>query len=526
MAEEQIVISRAEYESLLAANARLAQAVRNLEEQLRLARKQRFGSKSEQSKYDDGSEQLGMELLFNEVEFYADHTDPTEIVEPEVAVVKTPRQKKHATNDAKLPENIETEIVIRDVPESERVCPQCGTQMRLIGEDVVRRLKIVPAKVVLVETHLPRYACANCEQNDITTPVVSAASVPGFFPGSMATPEAVAWIAVQKYVMYSPLYRQEQELCRMGVQLSRQTMSKWLSLACKEYLQPIYELLKKRVQAADICHADETPLQVLNEPNRTPQQKSYIWLFRTGKYAEHPAIVYEYHETRKAEHPKAFFRDFKGYVHTDGYAGYHDLPEGVTVVGCMAHARRKFDEALKAISANDRASSKAVKGKRYCDALFALEDKWQSLTPEERYEQRQKQSVPLLTEFRQWLEGLHPAPKSAFGRAVAYTLEQWPWLCNYLLDGRLEISNNLAERSVKPFVMGRKNFLFANTPGGAHDSAILYSLVETAKASGLDPYRYLVSVMTTAPMLDLSDELQVQRLLPVPASAECKTMEN
>ncbi len=123
-----------------------------------------------------------------------------------------------------------------------------------------------------------------------------------------------------------------------------------------------------------------------------------------------PAIVYEYHETRKAEHPKTFFRDFKGYVHTDGYAGYHDLPEGVTVVGCMAHARRKFDEALKAISANDRASSKAMKGKRYCDALFALEDKWQSLTPAERYKQRQQQSLALLTEFRQWLEGLHPAP--------------------------------------------------------------------------------------------------------------------
>lgn len=526
MSEEQIVVPRAEYESLLATNARLAQAVQNLEEQLRLARRQRFGTKSEQSKYDDGSEQLGMELVFNEVEFYADHTDPTEAVEPELTVVKAPKQKKHATNKEKLPENIETEVVIRDVPESERICPQCGTQMRSIGEDVVRRLKIVPAKVVIVETHLPRYACANCEQNDITTPVVSASSTPGFLPGSMATPEAVAWVIVQKYVMYSPLYRLEQELSRMGVQLSRQTMSKWLTLACEKYLKPIYALLKKRVQAAAICHADETTLQVLHEPNRSPQQKSYMWLFRTGKYAEHPAIVYEYHETRRAEHPQAFFRDFKGYVHTDGYAGYHDLPEGITVVGCMAHARRKFDEALKAISPNDRASSKAMKGKRYCDALFSLEDKWESLTPAERYEQRQKQSAPLLTEFHEWLESLHPSPKSAFGRAVAYTLEQWPWLCNYLLDGRLEISNNLAERSVKPFVMGRKNFLFANTPSGARDSAILYSLVETAKEWGLNPYRYLVSVLNAAPLLDLSDEQQVEQLMPEVLLAGCGTMKN
>ena len=441
----------------MATNARLAQAVQNLEEQLRLARNQLFGTKSEQNKYDDGSEQLGMELLFNEVEFYADHTDPAETVEQEVTVVKAPKQKKHATNDAKLPEDIETEVVIRDVPEDERGCPQCGEQMRWIGEDIVRRLKIVPARVILVETHLQRYACANCEKNDITTPVVAADPASSFLPGGMATPESVAWVIVQKYVMCSPLYRLEQEMRRMGVQLSRQTMSQWLTNACDAYLAPIYALLKKRVQAADVCHADETPLQVLHEPNCAPQQKSSMWLVRTGKYAVHPAIVYEYHETRKAEHPKTFFRDFKGYVHTDGYAGYHNLPEGVTVVGCMAHARRTFDEALKAISVGDRASSKAMKGKRYCDTLFALEDKWKDLTPTERYEQRQKQSVPLLTEFDQWLEGLHPSPKSAFDRAVAYTLKQWPWLCNYLLDGKLEISNNLAERSVKPFVMGRKN---------------------------------------------------------------------
>lgn len=512
MSDEQIVISKAEYESLLATNARLSQAVQSLEEQLRLARIQRFGSKSEQSKYDDGSEQLGMEMVFNEAEFYADLTGNS-APEPEVVVTKTVKPKKHATNNDKLPENVEVEVVVRDVPEADRICPQCGEEMRKIGEDVVRRLKIVPAKVVVVETHLPRYACANCEKNDVTTPVVSE-SADAFLPGSMATPEAVAWVAVQKYVMCSPLYRLEQELQRMGVQLSRQTMSKWLSLTCRKYLAPVYELLRKRVQSADICHADETTLQVLHEPNRTPQQKSYMWLFRTGKYAEHPAVVYEYHETRKAEHPKTFFKDYKGYVHTDGYAGYHDLPEAVTVVGCWAHARRKFDEALKVISVNDRASSKPAKGKRYCDALFALEEKWKDLPPEERFELRQAQARLILDEFHQWLTGLRRSDKNAFGKAVGYTLEQWPWLCNYLKDGRLEISNNLGERSIKPFVMGRKNFLFANTPSGAKDSAILYSLIETAKAADVDPYKYLVHILTLAPLLNLHDEHEVEKLLP------------
>ena len=406
------------------------------------------------------------------------------------------------------------EVVVRDVTEEERVCPQCGAEMQKIGEDVVRHLKIVPAKVVIVETHTPRYACAACEKTNTSTPVVSAPTDTAFLSGSMATPEAVAWVIEQKYVMCSPLYRIEHELQRMGVQLSRQTMSKWLSLAVKKYLTPVYGLLRKHVQSAEIRHADETTVQVLHEPNRTAQQKSYMWLFRTGKYAEHPAVVYEYHETRKADHAKTFLKGCQGYVHTDGYAGYHNLPAGITVVGCWAHARRKFDEALKAVSANDKTSSKAAKGKHYCDALFALEDQWKDLTPEERFERRQKQAKPLLEEIHSWLAQLGPSPKSAFGRAVAYTLEQWPWLCNYLLDGRLEISNNRAERSIKPFVMGRKNFLFANTPSGAKDSAIHYSLVETAKEVGLDPYKYLVHVLTLAPTLDLTSEKEVEKLMP------------
>lgn len=522
MTQETVVISRAEYEelqSLKQENARLAQALLNLQEQIRLANEQRFGRKSEQSKYDDGSEQLTMDLLFNEVEAISDIA-PTP-AEPDLSIVKAHKRKKHATNDEKLPEDAEIEIVTMELPAEERLCPECGDEMREIGEEVTRKLKIVPAKIVVVETHRKTYACANCEKNNIMTPIKTAPGGSGFLPGSMCLPEAVAYIMVQKYMMYSPLYRLEQEFERMGIELTRQTMSSWLIRATDRYLKPVYNLLKENLLKEDILHADETTLQVLHEPGREAKQKSYMWLYRAGRAAKHPIMIYEYQETRKAEHPKNFLNGYAGYLHTDGYAGYHALPPEIAVVGCWAHARRKFDEALKVITPNDRASSKAMKGKRYCDALFALEDKLNERTPQERAEKRKDLAEPILTEFRGWLQSVHPAPKSVMGRAVAYALEQWPYLTNYLKDGRLELSNNRAERSVKPFVMGRKNFLFANTPGGAKTSAIIYSLIETAKESGLDPYRYLTWLMTTAPSLDLKDFVHVSSLLPQNAPDIC-----
>lgn len=521
MAEETVVISRCEYEELKAENIRLSQMLVTLQEQIRLANKHRFGRSSEQSKYDNGSEQLCMDLVFNEAEVTSDLKKPSE--EPELTKVKAHTRKKHATNEEKLPEDVEIEVVTKDLSPEERICSQCGEEMRPIGEEITRKVKIIPAKVVVVETHRKTYACENCEKNEISTPIKKAPAELVFLPGCMCLPEAVAYIMTQKYVMHTPLYRLEQDFKRMGIELSRQTMSSWLIKATERYLDSVYNLLKRILLTHDILHADETTMQVLHEPQRQAQQKSYMWLYCTGRDAEHPIVIYEYHETRKAEHPKHFLAGYTGYLHTDGYAGYHDLPPNITVVGCWAHARRKFDEAVNAISPSDRASAKVMQGKRFCDALFAVEDKLKDLPPEERKIKRGEQAAPILAEFQRWLESVHPAPKSAFGRAVAYTLEQWKWLTNYLLDGRLELSNNRAERSVKPFVMGRKNWLFANTPSGAKSSATVYSLIETALANNLDSYHYLTWLMTTASSLDLTDEAQVAMLLPQNAPDTCKT---
>ena len=521
MNNDTVTISREEYESLKKANAELTMQVNWLTEQITLARKQRFGSSSEQSKYDDGSEQLS--FLFNEAEVYAASAKAT----PEVdltTVKEHSRKKKRITSAADLPEDIETEIVERTLSDEELVCPQCGNQMTEIGQDVIRRLKIVPAKFVVVETHIHRYACGNCQQNAENTPVVSAKDDPPVIPGGNATPEAVAYLATEKFVMHSPLYRMEQQFKSSGIPLSRQTMSNWLLKSSELWLEPLWQQMKTQLLQNDILHADETTLQVLNEPGRKAKDKSYMWLYRTGRTAEQQLVLYEYQETRGAEHPETFLRGYKGYLHTDGYAVYHKLPKDIRVVGCMAHARRKFDEALKAIPEADRKGSAAERGVQYFDVLFNIEEKLDEmdLTDEERTVRRREMAEKPLAELHDWAFRLNAAPKSALGKAAHYTREQWPWLIAYLEDGRLEISNNRAERSIKPFVMSRKNFLFANTPNGAKASSIYFSLIETAKENGLDPYRYLVWVLTNAPWQDMNDPVQVDMLLPMNAPEECR----
>ncbi|MDD4496012.1 MAG: IS66 family transposase, partial [Eubacteriales bacterium] len=350
--------------------------------------------------------------------------------------------------------------------------------------------KLISAKAVIVEHVRYTYACRNCAKTGINVPIIKAPMSEPVMKGSFASPEAVAHLMTQQFVLGVPLYRQEQDFARQGILLSRQTMSNWLIRCSKTWLEPIYELLKQRLLTRDVLHADETTVQVLREPGKAAQSKSYMWLYRTSGDAEHPIVLFEYQPDRKKQRPKDFLNGFKGYLHTDGYAGYHSLPEGITVVGCLAHARRKFDEALKLVPPGKRGNSGPLIGKQFCDRLFAMEKEWAELPPEERLGKRRKLEKPVLDEFSAWLKHQHPT-KSAFGQAVSYTQGQWVYLVRYLLDGRLEISNNRAERSIKPFVISRKNFLFANTPGGAKSSAVIFSLIETAKENGLNSYEYL-----------------------------------
>lgn len=281
------------------------------------------------------------------------------------------------------------------------------------------------------------------------------------------------------------------------------------------WLHYIYDRMYDHLLEQDILHADETTLQVLSEQGRFATSSLYIWLYRTGREGP-PNILYNYQQTRAGKHPREFLSEFKGYLHVDGYAGYNGLSD-VTLVGCWAHARRKFDEALKALPASARSTSVTAKeGLDFCNQLFAIEREAKDATPEERYIIRLERSQPVLDAFSVWLREQTPKvlPKSALGKAIKYCRNQWEKLEVFLEDGRLEIDNNRSERSIKPFVIGRKNWMFANTARGARSSAIIYSIVETAKENGLNPFNYLTYLFEKLPNIDITDEKELNHLLP------------
>ena len=534
--EEMVTISRAEYERLQQENAQLeakfaardqeqAQVITSLTlqnewllEQLKLSKKKLFGRSSEQA------EQMVMDqlsLTMNEVEAYIFGMNSAGKAP---VAVKAHEHKRQSGNVLDVvPEGTPTEVVEHRLPENELTCSACGSQMVEIGKEVRRSLMMKPAEFWVREDVYYTYACKNCEQETGEANIVKAAKEPALLPGSFASAEAVAYLAAQKFVMYSPLYRLQQEFERHGLKLSRQTMANWLLNTSEKWLQPIYDTLREQLCKEPMLHADETTLQVLKEPGRSSTSKSYMWLYRTSGCAKQAVVLYEYQPTRKAEHAVAFLKGFSGWLHADGYQGYHKLPGNIRVVGCWAHARRKFDEALQTLPKEMQKDSPAAIGECYCSRLFKLEQAFAELTPEERYEKRLEQEKPVLDALLSWANEMQAktAPKSALGRAIHYLLEQWPYLARYLEDGRLELSNNRAERSIKPFVMGRKNWLFANTPGGAQASAMIYSLIETAKENKLDPYKYLLWVLQSAPGLSQADEFWAEKLLPANAPQEC-----
>ena len=482
--------------------------VKFYETQFRLQKHRQYGAKSEKSEYDQLS-------VFNE----AEATTEESTAEPELREVqKHFRKRKRLVND-KLPENLPIEIVEHNLSESAKDCPKCGEFLHIIGRGEKRReLVIIPAQVKIREHVSKTYACRNCEKNAVEpgeTTIIKAGLPAPVIKGSFASPEAIAHIMYQKFVMGAPLYRQEQDWQRQGILLTRQTMSNWLIKVTEDYLEPIYKLLHEKLLKHSVLHSDETTLQVLHEPGKTPQSKSSMWLYRTGGDAEFPIVLYEYQRDKKAVRPAEFLKNFEGYLHCDGAAYYHSLPSEIIIVGCLAHARRKFDEALKSMPKKDRAETNVAKGKQYCDQLFELERSFADLSPDERYEKRQEFSKLLLAEFFTWAEKFSQMTKTPLGKAVHYALSQRKYLGNFLLDGRIEISNNRAERSIKPFVISRKNFLFANTPRGARASAIMFSIIETAKENGLNPFKYIVYVLKQASLLDFcNDQGLFTSLLP------------
>ena len=478
------------------------------EEQLRRAKQQKFGSSSEKTA---DAAQIS---LFNEAEAESTLAGEEPSLE-EIQEEKAARKKKPTGKKEKMTRDLPTVVIDYTLSEGEQDCPQCGEHLHEMKTIVRKELTIVPATIHVTERIQHVYTCRTCETKEIKTPVIYAPMPTPVLTNSVASPSLVAHIMAKKYVEAVPLYRQEQQLRRYGFDISRQTMSNWVVRTSELWLKSLYQRMKDELLRQGVLHADETTLEVIHEPGKEATSTSYMWVYRTGNVGR-DIVLYEYTQGRSGENAENFLTGFQGYLHTDGYAGYHRLQGPVTLVGCWAHMRRKFSDALQGMTPNAIISrSVATEGFNHCNRLFRLEKKWDKLTPEERVEKRKEEAEPLVSAYFEWIREyeLSILPKSLLGKAFTYAKNQQANLRNYLKDGRLEISNNRAERSIKPFVIGRKNWLFANTPAGANSSAIIYSIVETAKENDLNPFPYLEYLLESIPNLD-KNGLTLEDMLP------------
>ena len=474
----------------------------SLHEQLRLLQHHRFGRRSE--KYDPN--QLD---LFNEAEVTEDSIEESDLQADEPTVT-VPAHTRKKGGRKPLPATLPRIDVIHDLPEEEKVCAHDGERLVSIGEVVSEQLDIIPAKVQVIRHIRKKYACPCCELGVKTAPLP-----PQPIPKSIASPGTLAQIAVSKYQDALPLYRQQTIFKRLGVELPRATLAQGM-IRLGVLVQPFINLLRDQLLEYDLVQMDETPVQVLKEPGKTASSKSYMWVQKGGP-PDRPILLYEYDPSRSQQVPLRLLEGFNGYLQTDGYEGYAAVAAQALViqVGCWAHARRKFDEAIKAQGKTQKPTpGKATKALAFIQKLYRIEALIKHDTPQARFQARQEQALPILADMRAWLNQslTQVPPKTTLGKALYYLDHQWDKLIRYCEDGRLKIDNNPVERAIRPFVTGRKNWLFSDTVKGAKASANLYSLIETAKANGLEPYHYLRYVFKELPAAQSIADLEA--LLP------------
>jgi transposase len=513
-------------------NQLLRERVNQLLQEIYGRKSEKFSSLSLLSVYDDGFEQS---LLFEEPQdVQAGNIKESENTnsesEDEIVVAEHKRKK---CGRRPLPPEFERIDIVHDLPEEEKQCG-CGIEMEKIGEEISEQLEMSPAQFWVVRTVRFKYACKdeNCEgvERAEGEKAVKIAPVPlQLIPKSIATPSLLSHILVSKFCDSLPFYRQEQQFRRLGLDLSRGTMCIW-AVKVADKCKRLVELLRQGILSGPLINIDETTFQVLREPDRRVDSKSYMWVFRGGVPGS-VGVVYIYDESRNGSVASEFLGDFQGYVQTDGFSGYDflDIREGIIHAGCWAHARRKFFTVVKVLGGKGKVENlegfgKAGEALQTIRDLYAIEKKARDmdLPPELIYEERQQKSKPIVDKFKLWLEELAPSvpPKSLLGKAINYTLGQWPRLIKYLDNGLLRMDNNLVENDIRPFVVGRKNWLFFDQPGGADAGAILYSLVETAKANGLEPYHYLLYLFDKLPLFEGECDEHLKALLPMNLSPE------
>lgn len=489
-------------QSLQAEIDKLKQQNSNLTEMLVKSRKKMFGRSGEQSKYIDESEQLS---LFNEAEkeYTAAALEPTR----ETLVAAHTRKKKRTK--AEITANVKH---IRQVCEMENpVCEECGGDLTCIGEELVRsELNIIPAQMYVVDIYRKVYKCIHCADDELTN-IFKAPAPVSVMKKSMATAGTVAYVMQQKYQLGIPLYRQEKYLKAEGIEIGRNTLANWIIRSSK-WFEPLWNRMKELLLQEKVIHADETPLRVLKRDGKQVDSQSRMWVFCSGKDSERKMSLYYHHATRSGKVVEKIIGDYSGYLQTDGYAAYNSSEKAIRV-GCWAHARRKFTEC-RSKGVNDK-NSKAAQALELIGRIFAADEGFRVMPEGERSKKRSDILKPLLDDYWEFLGTVQAAKGSSLDKAVQYSLNQKEHLNNVILDDRLELTNNRAERAIKPFVIGRKNWLFSDTDKGADASAGCYSIIESAKLNNLNVFGYLTYLLTELPKLgDVQDSNQLDHLMP------------
>lgn len=495
-----------------AANKReeaLIQERDNLKDEISLLRKKLFGSSSEKRVIDFP----GQLNLFNEAEL---EQDPSAAETEELAATlpeESPKKRKTRATDAERFKGIPVIKKYIDIPEEDKTCPVCSTPLVKIGEEFVRReLVFIPAKLKVVEIYSFNYSCPECSKRDIPVIKKGKDGKPHMLYG-MASAGTVAWVMYQKFCNSLPYCRQEKDWKQYGAAITRATMANWVIRNSEAFFRPMYEYFHRKLLERNFLMADETPLQVLHEEGRRAQTKSYMWLFRSGEDGGIPIILYKYSPTRAGDNAVEFLQEFNGYLMCDGYSGYNKVSNAKRTA-CWAHIRRYLTDAIPKGKQLDY-TQPSVQGMMYINQLFHLEDviKAEHSSFDAIKKARLEKEKPIVEGFLSWLDKQNPVRGSRMDKAVTYIQNRRDYLMTYLEDGRCSFSNNLSENAIRPFTVGRKNWLFCDTPHGAQASAIVYTMVEMAKANGVNVYHYLTYLLEKLPDDSMSDN-ELDQLAP------------
>lgn len=483
--------------------------MRTMTEQIEYLTKKLFGTSSEKTKNLEGQYNL-----FDEAEQEAIPVDETETAG---AVPVKEHTRKPKSRQADVFKGVPSRDEIIPLSEDQKFCADCGAERKVIGREFLRReFRFIPAKGEVVNIYVETAKCPVCSEApamEKAVQFVKSHAPEALILHSYATASVVAWVMYQKYANSMPLYRQEQDWKQLGVFLNRATLANWIIHCATQYFKPLYDHLHRELLKREFLMADETRIQVLHEEERKAENDSFMWLFRSGEDGLPDIVLYQYTETRAKFHAAEFLKGFRGYLETDCYQGYNNLP-GIKRCCCFAHLRRYFVEAVPKGKELDYGNP-AAQGVQYINRLFEQErySAAQKHTPEQRYAYRLEKEKTILDAFWTWLSQQTPKKGTRLEKAVNYAQNHKAEFMTYLEDGRCSFSNNLSENAIRPFTVGRKNWLFSDTPKGAEASAMVYTMVEMAKTHNLNIYKYLNYLLEQLPGTVMTDE-ELAKLVP------------